>query len=42
VNSIANILERELGGDAIVGPAHDRFEDYGRDESPLPEYHAPE
>ena len=42
MNSIANILERELGGDAIVGPAHDRFEDYGRDESPLPEYHAPE
>jgi glycolate oxidase len=42
VNSIVQILERELGADAIVGPAHDRFDDYGRDESPLPEFHPPE
>ncbi|HEX4454894.1 MAG TPA: FAD-linked oxidase C-terminal domain-containing protein [Kofleriaceae bacterium] len=42
MNSIVQILERELGADAIVGPAHDRFDDYGRDESPLPEFHPPE
>jgi glycolate oxidase len=40
--SIVNVLERELGADAIVGPSHDRFEDYGRDESPLAEFYPPE
>lgn len=38
---IVAILERELGSAAVVGPAHERFEDYGRDESPLPEYFPP-
>ena len=36
MTSIVNILERELGRDSIVGPGHERLEDYGRDESPLP------
>ncbi len=40
--SIAAILERELGSDAIVGPGHERIDDYGRDESPLPEFYPPE
>ena len=34
--NIAGILERELGADAIIGPGHERLDDYGRDESPLP------
>ena len=41
-SSIAAILERELGGDAIIGPGHERLDDYGRDESPLPEFYPPE
>jgi len=40
--SIVTILERELGADAIVGPGHERHDDYGRDESPLPEFFPPE
>lgn len=40
--NIAGILERELGADAIIGPGHERLEDYGRDESPLPEFYPPE
>ncbi len=42
MSDIASVLERELGAGSIVGPAHDRFEDYTRDESPLPERFAPE
>jgi glycolate oxidase len=38
---IIPILERELGADAIVGPGHERLEDYGRDESPLPIFYPP-
>jgi glycolate oxidase len=39
---IAAILERELGSGAVIGPGHERLDDYGRDESPLPEYFPPE
>jgi glycolate oxidase len=39
---IVGALERELGASAIVGPSHDRFEDYTHDESPLPVRYAPE
>jgi glycolate oxidase len=42
VTSIVHILERELGRESIVGPGHERLEDYGRDESPLPVFHPPE
>src|SRR5215212_5858139 len=42
MRSIVAILERELGPDAIVGPGHERIDDYGRDESPLPEFYPPE
>ncbi|MFN0246346.1 MAG: FAD-binding oxidoreductase [Kofleriaceae bacterium] len=38
---IAAVLERELGSAAIVGPGHERLDDYGRDESPLPEFFPP-
>jgi len=41
VSDIASILERELGPGAIIGPGHDRLDDYGRDESPLPEQFPP-
>jgi len=41
VSDIAAILERELGAGAIVGPGHERLDDYGRDESPLPEFYPP-
>ncbi|MEO8846510.1 MAG: FAD-linked oxidase C-terminal domain-containing protein [Kofleriaceae bacterium] len=40
--SISALLERELGAAAIVGPGDERLEDYGRDESPLPEFFPPE
>lgn len=40
--SIVRRLEAALGADAIIGPGHERLEDYGRDESPLPEFHPPE
>ena len=40
--NIAAVLERELGADAIIGPGHERLDDYGRDESPLPEFFPPE
>ena len=40
--SIVSVLERELGADAIIGPGHERLDDYGRDESPLPEFYPPE
>ncbi len=38
---IVGILERELGADAVIGPGHERLDDYGRDESPLPEFFPP-
>jgi glycolate oxidase len=41
VSDIANVLARELGAGAIIGPGHERLDDYGRDESPLPEYFPP-
>ncbi|NVB81443.1 MAG: FAD-binding protein [Kofleriaceae bacterium] len=41
-SSIVGVLERELGADAIIGPGHERLDDYGRDESPLPEFYPPE
>jgi glycolate oxidase len=41
VTDIASVLERELGAAAIIGPGHERIEDYGRDESPLPEFFPP-
>jgi glycolate oxidase len=41
VSDIVPVLERELGGSAVIGPGHERLEDYGRDESPLPEVHQP-
>lgn len=40
--TITSVLERELGADAIIGPGHERLDDYGRDESPLPEFYPPE
>jgi glycolate oxidase len=40
--TIVSVLERELGADAIVGPGHEKLDDYGRDESPLPEFFPPE
>lgn len=40
--NIAGILERELGAGAVIGPGHEQLDDYGRDESPLPEYFPPE
>ena len=39
--TIVPILERELGSGAIVGPGHEQLEDYGRDESPLPQFFPP-
>jgi len=42
VINIVQILERELGRDAVIGPGHERLEDYGRDESPLPSFYPPE
>lgn len=41
-SDIVAVLERELGTQAIVGPGHERLDDYGRDESPLPEFYPPE
>jgi len=41
-SSIVSVLERELGADSIVGPGHEKLDDYGRDESPLPEFYPPE
>ena len=38
---IGAILERELGSAAVIGPGHERLDDYGRDESPLPEFFPP-
>jgi glycolate oxidase len=41
MTDIVQVLERELGARAIVGPGHERLDDYGRDESPLPEFFPP-
>lgn len=40
--NITQLFERELGADRVIGPGHERLEDYGRDESPLPEFYPPE
>ncbi len=42
MSTIAAALERELGPDAVIGPADHRLEDYGKDESPLPVFYPPE
>ena len=41
MNDIVEVLTRELGAAAIVGPGHEKIDDYGRDESPLPEFYPP-
>jgi len=41
VTDIVSVLERELGSAAVIGPGHERLDDYGRDESPLPEFFPP-
>ena len=41
MTDIAGVLERELGADAVIGPGHERLDDYGRDESPLPVFYPP-
>lgn len=41
MSDIVGILERELGAEAVIGPGHERLDDYGRDESPLPEFYPP-
>jgi glycolate oxidase len=41
-DAIVGVLERELGAAAVIGPGHERLDDYGRDESPLPEFFPPE
>jgi glycolate dehydrogenase FAD-linked subunit len=41
-SAIAGVLERELGSEAVIGPGDERLEDYGRDESPLPQFYPPE
>jgi len=35
-------LEREVGAGNVITRGHDRYEDYGRDESPLPEFFPPD
>jgi glycolate oxidase len=39
---IAEILERELGAERVIGQGNEQLEDYGRDESPLPQFYPPE
>ena len=41
MNDIAGVLARELGAGAIIGPGHERLDDYGRDESPLQPHYPP-
>jgi glycolate dehydrogenase FAD-linked subunit len=41
MTDIVAVLERELGAAAVIGPGHERLDDYGRDESPLPEFFPP-
>ncbi|HEY4238181.1 MAG TPA: FAD-linked oxidase C-terminal domain-containing protein [Kofleriaceae bacterium] len=38
---IVEVLSRELGAASIVGPGHEKLDDYGRDESPLPQFFPP-
>ena len=42
MKDIVGVLERELGSQAVIGPGHERLDDYGRDESPLPEFLPPD
>jgi glycolate oxidase len=42
VHDIVGVLQRELGSSAVIGPGHDKLEDYGRDESPLPDFWPPD
>lgn len=42
MSDIASVLQRELGADRVIGPGHERLEDYGRDESPLPQQFPPD
>lgn len=42
MSDIVSVLERELGAAAVVGPGHDRLDDYSRDESPLQDPFPPE
>ena len=42
MTDIVGVLERELGSQAVIGPGHERLDDYGRDESPLPEFLPPD
>ena len=41
MSDIVALLERELGRGVVIGPGHERLDDYGRDESPLPEFFPP-
>ena len=41
MNDIVPVLERELGAAAVVGPGHERLDDYARDESPLQPVYPP-
>ncbi|MEZ4368014.1 MAG: FAD-linked oxidase C-terminal domain-containing protein [Kofleriaceae bacterium] len=41
MSDIAVLLEREVGADRVIGPSHDAYDDYGRDESPLPAVYPP-
>ncbi|HEU4731987.1 MAG TPA: FAD-linked oxidase C-terminal domain-containing protein [Kofleriaceae bacterium] len=40
-SDIVAVLERELGAGAVIGPGHERLEDYGKDESPLQDVYPP-
>jgi glycolate oxidase len=42
VHDIVGVLQRELGSAAVIGPGHERLDDYGRDESPLPDFWPPD
>ena len=42
MTSIVSVLEHELGKDSVLGPGHERLDDYGRDESPLPQFYPPD
>jgi glycolate oxidase len=41
MTDIVGVLERELGADKVIGPGNEALEDYGRDESPLPDLFFP-
>jgi glycolate oxidase len=42
VTDIVQVLARELGSAAVIGPGHERLDDYARDESPLQPVYPPE